>query len=423
MDAHRIAQVERWPIRRHAGLGARPGHAERQHERQQQARACARAAAALLLLACLPGGGDAPRADALDAATVTRPGEVLFIREARLAELRALAPEQRFALCGVEVEQWRTHRALTRLESPTDYGSDLRAEPYAHTVMRAAAAAWGNDDAEARRALIDLLDRWARGRALTKFDRRNESNFYAVERSLLPTLVAWGLVRDTPDVPPGDAERIASWLARVVHVRDRDTAIAEIDDTWPNNHTYLTASVDMAWGALVGDDARFRNGIVAYRLAMEQLRADGSLPRETERGARALWYQRHAIASLVAIAEMAATQGYDLYAVDNDGRDIHLAIRFLLAAVEDQMLVWPYARANVNPGPFLNWRAQDLGFMVRRGHGRHYMAWAEPYMRRFPDRPETATLRRMLAELDPEFRPMTDDYSGGDTTCFFAPAP
>jgi poly(beta-D-mannuronate) lyase len=330
-----------------------------------------------------------------------------------------MSAEERAALCGVEVTRWRSHRAVTSVDSPTEYGMDLRAEPFAHTVMRAAAASWGNDDAEARQALVALLNRWARGRALTRFDRSNSSNFYAVERALLPTLVAWGLVRDMAELPEVERRRINAWLERLLRVRDRDGPLLG-EGSAPNTHTYLAASVDMAWGALVGDHARFRNGIAAYALAMRQLRADGSLPRETERGARALWYQRHAIASLVAIAEMAATQGYDLYGLAVDGRDLHLAIRFLLAAVEDQTLVWPYARANVNPGPFLNWRSQEMGFMVHRGHGRHYMAWAEPYMRRFPDRQEAQQLRRMLEQFDPDFRPMVDDYSGGDTTCFFA---
>ena len=66
-----------------------------------------------------------------------------------------------------------------------------------------------------------------------------------------------------------------------------------------NNHRYLSDSVDMAWGALRGDDALFRQGIASFLLALAQMRADGSLPLETARGARALWYQRHAIASLV----------------------------------------------------------------------------------------------------------------------------
>jgi poly(beta-D-mannuronate) lyase len=138
------------------------------------------------------------------------------------------------------------------------------------------------------------------------------------------------------------------------------------------------------------------------------------------RGARALWYQRHAIASLVAIAEMAAAQGYDLYAVEGGGgRSLHRAIRFLLDGIDDQTLVWPYAEANESPGPFENYRVQDLSFMAPRGHGRHYMAWAEAYVARFPDRAEARDLRRQLDAFEPDHRPMIDEYSGGNMSCFF----
>ena len=51
------------------------------------------------------------------------------------------------------------------------------------------------------------------------------------------------------------------------------------------------------------------------------------------------------------------------------------------------------------------------------------MAWAELYRRALPGpRPESRRLLALLARTDPGFRPMIDDYSGGDTTCFFAPA-
>jgi poly(beta-D-mannuronate) lyase len=176
----------------------------------------------------------------------------------------------------------------------------------------------------------------------------------------------------------------------------------------------------MAWGALTGDDRAFQEGIDAYRRALADMRPDGSLPLETRRGARALWYQRHALASLVTIAEMAAVQGQDLYGLEVDGRTIHTAVRFLLDAVDDPRRVWRYAAANERPGPEGDPRRQDLGFLARRGHGRHYMAWAEMYLARFPDRPESRRLLALLARADPSFRPMIDDYSGGDATCFFA---
>ena len=147
---------------------------------------------------------------------------------------------------------------------------------------------------------------------------------------------------------------------------------------------------------------------------------DGSLPLETARGARALWYQRHAIASLVAIAEMAAVQGYDLYAISLDGRSLHQAIDFLARALADPSLVLPYAHANHQPGQYANYLVQDLSFMARRGHERHYMAWLEPYRARFPERAATRSLVQLLGEFDPQPRPMVDEFSGGNMSCFFA---
>ena len=63
---------------------------------------------------------------------------------------------------------------------------------------------------------------------------------------------------------------------------------------------------------------------------------------------------------------------------------------------------------------------QDLSFLQRRGHHRNYMAWAEIYAARFPERAESARLLGLAREADPDFRPMIDDYSGGNTTCLFA---
>ena len=64
--------------------------------------------------------------------------------------------------------------------------------------------------------------------------------------------------------------------------------------------------------------------------------------------------------------------------------------------------------------------SQDLSFLFRRGHGRHYMAWVEIYLARFPERPESRRLLAVLARTEPSFRPMLDEYAGGDTTCLFA---
>ena len=299
----------------------------------------------------------------------------------------------------------------------TDEGdADTASQPFALAVMSDAGAGLAGDQA-ATASLIRLLDRWARANALWGGDRRALNRNYALDRTLLPTIVAFAIVRGQPELQPAAQARIEGWLDRLVRSRLRPPADSV---TQRNNHHYLRGSVDMAWGALTGDDRRFQAGIDAYRDALADMRPDGSLPLETERGARALWYQRHAIASLVVIAEIAANQGLDLYGLQTDGRDLHGAIRFLLDAIEEPAKVLPYAAANSNPGTDSGPGDQDLSFLDQRGHDRHYMAWVEIYAARFPDRPESKRLLALLARTDPDFRPMIDDYSGGATTCFFA---
>jgi poly(beta-D-mannuronate) lyase len=176
----------------------------------------------------------------------------------------------------------------------------------------------------------------------------------------------------------------------------------------------------MAVGALTGDDGAFALGLSTFRQALARMRPDGSLPAETARGARALWYQRQAIASLVAIAELAAMQGYDLWSLEVEGRSLHAAIRFLLDAIDDPARVLAYAAENRSPGPSADWRRQDLSFLERRGHGRHYMAWVEAYRARFPTRPETARLEALLFRGgDP--RPLVDEFAGGNLSCLRGP--
>lgn len=352
---------------------------------------------------------------------VNQPGRVLFDTEARRRYLLTLGPEQRTTLCGEPRSRWPSHPVVKLVRARDDGGPDERSEPFAWTVMNVAAVAYGHDDAAARRSLVRLLDRWARSGGLARLEEDEVNAYYAVDRSLLPTLVAWSLVRKAPDVDEDRAKRIDRWLRRVARLRgDLRPRSSEGDVTRRNNHRYLSASVSMAWGALTGEDSYFREGPDALQEALADMRPDGSLPLETERGARALWYQRHAIASLVTIAEIGAAQGYDLYALEENGRSLHGAVRFLLDAIDDPGLVAPYATADHKAGTAQDPEDQDLSFLAPRGHGRHYMAWAELYMARFPEREESRRLLALLQRGGADFRPMIDDYSGGNTSCFAA---
>ncbi len=363
-----------------------------------------------------------PSAAAAGDPVLARPGEVLFVREERRRALAAMASDQRERLCRAPVRKWRSTKAVTTIRATPGYGGDNRTERFAMTVMQAGATAFGLGDGKATAFVARLLDRWAKGRAMTKLeDPGDAASYYVVERTLLPTIVTyWLTVRGNPEIPPKRRLRIERWLEGLVErSRQRRLALSSAEVSARNNHAYLAGGVLMAWGGLTGDPGLVETALEIYRRAIADMRADGSFPLETMRGARALWYQRHAVASLVTIAEMAAVQGIDLYGYRVDGRDIHRAVGFLLDAVDDPRKVWRYAEANINPGPARDYRRQDLGFLRRRAHDRHYMAWAEIYMARFPAREESRRLAGLLAEAQPDFRPMIDEYSGGNTSCFF----
>lgn len=414
-----------WPARRRvAGMAAIPAGLEAAAvalairlvtlAQGQGPRLAALALVAVVAAACTPPEA-APR--------LPRPGEVLFVRAERRAALQR-TPAARAAWCastavpGLAFLAEPPVAALAELED----APDAAAEPFARALMVAAAAGFGSDDPAARRTTADLLARWAEAGALAGAPPDSTNQRYALDRALLPTIAALWLVGDDRSaLPPMRRAAVTSWLGRLIAARDSALAQAARPATTDrNNHRYLRASVDMAWGALTGDATAFAAGPAAFRQALASMRADGSLPLETRRGARALWYQRHALASLIAIAEMAAVQEINLYGLAPDGRSLHRGVRFLLDGIADPRRVWHYARANDNPGPESDpWR-QDLRFLEPRGHGRHYMAWAEPYLARFPDRPESRRLRALVLRPDGAPRPLIDDYSGGNTTCFYA---
>ena len=115
------------------------------------------------------------------------------------------------------------------------------------------------------------------------------------------------------------------------------------------------------------------------------------------RGACALKYQDTVLLNLMFIAELAAMQGYDAYALSVDGKTLHTAVKFLLDAVDDPSVVLQYAYQdpanciNEPPLPTIGLRT-----VVEAARRDQYTAWLEPYIARFPDHPNSARLRNLL---------------------------
>lgn len=320
--------------------------------------------------------------------------------------------------------------------APNQYGSDARGRALSYAVMTRAAAWVGAQDVEAAHEAIEVLDHWARSQALTVLhettDGRNTKSIYALKVVLMGVIPSWAaLAPFAQESAPDKKRRIDHWLDHLVQKANVPTGgRASRSRTFDcanngglphspvsncNNHRYLRDAVAMAWGAYTDNDVLFHQGLARYGVALQQMRPDGSLPLETMRGARALWYQRHALASLSVMAEMAAVQGHNLYGRQYKGRSLATGIDFLTQALRDESQVQPYAQTNAIPGPNMDWQQQDKGFLRERAM-RHYMAWTQ-FASTDPDVSKAATTLTPLIVVDGA---MIDEYSGGNISCYKA---
>ena len=312
-----------------------------------------------------------------------------------------------------------------KLQGAESYGSDRSAEPFVLAIMQADAAWRGSADRAVADGAIKALARWADADALEDIeevgeDRSNTNSIYSLRRALIPLLAAWADLAAV--APQPERDKVDHWLDRLMQLEDTDTggrkgrggpgAVSN-----RNNHAYMRATVDALWAVAAHDKGRAAKAADVVRSALAGMRPDGSLPLETARGARALWYQRHALASLVYIADLLQPLGYDLWAPRPDGHSLHDAVAFLAAASVDPSLVAPYAAADRNPKPGTDPSTQDLGFLEPRPHGRHYMAWFELYRARFPDSDITTRMARLIRPSLEAARPLIDELVGGNTSC------
>lgn len=366
--------------------------------------------------------------------TVQKPGRVLVnhvARQAELARLGLAAPH----LCQRDLPHHQLpDEPLESLIGRLGYGgNDKRVTPFDWTMIISGADAYGTGSMRALDRFMNTVRVWAQAEAMTKLEDTvagsNTAVTFGLKRTLVSLIPNWALVRTNPQVKPTDRKLVDTWIAHVVALADTNTGgrnrnkrvvncPANQDTRNCNNHRYLRDTVNIMWGALDADNNRYRKGIERYQVALRQMRADGSLPLETARGARALWYQNYAISMLVTIAETATQQGHDLYALKIEGRSLHHAIAFLIKAIAQPKIVFAYARANRNPGPAHDWREQDLRFTEPRGRW-HHMAWTETYMARFPNHANTRHIRKQLPWLI-EDRPLLSRIAGGNTSCMFA---
>ena len=344
-------------------------------------------------------------------------GTTLFDVEARRAALQTPAMKSVRANClAVDRKpEWVSLEPVLALSPTEGYGTDRAANDVSIATMVLSGRALAGDQ-KSETDLVAILSKWSAAGAFLG-SKEDHDPYYAMKRVLLPLIVGFEVVE--AKMPDADKARTKAWL---------DTLVRKIDKTFDgdvdfNNHRYLADSVLTLWGSYIGDAELIEKGHGRLLTALADMRADGSLPLETRRGSRALWYSRQSLSSFTLISELASRRGEDFYRLSKDGKSLDLMLGFFLNGLVSPSIVNGYSAQNYIPGPDADYRSMDLGFLSSRGNGRNYMAWSEAILARFGSDTANSLAHRRLAQLIAKGagneRPLIDEFIGGNATCFW----
>lgn len=291
-------------------------------------------------------------------------------------------------------------RSFAAVKGGGDTNNDAR--DMARALNLSAYVVLYQNDAARARADVAVLRRHADANAWIVANP-SWTNAAGVINTMGALLPAWHILRQTDAPTPEDRAAIEGWLRR----------LAAQGDAHPgdNNTGSARAAADMMLGLMLGDDGRYRKGVAGFNAQLAAMRPDGSFPLETDRGRGALQNQSRNVAFLIYAAEIAASQGQNLYGARVDGRGIDDAIRFLLAAADDNARVDGYAAANRNPPKTAPDFAPGAQLDPFDSTAR---AWAMLYTQRFPRSELSADIRAHVTIG----RRVSSDTVGGNVTCY-----
>jgi len=220
--------------------------------------------------------------------------------------------------------------------------------------------------ATAAECAAQWLDRFAADGVLTGSMSSNQADY--VQGWMLGAFAVASLkIRPAGHaIDPAVRAQVKGWLTQVADdTRRYYDARAEKTDA-RNNHRYWAGFAVMAAGIAADRRDLFDWGVRSFEIGADQITADGALPLEMARRSRALHYHLFAAAPLVAMAELAAANGVDLYS-----RNDHALARLVDRAVAGISAPdWFAAKAGVAQEP-IELNADDI-------------AWAAPFAHRFP---------------------------------------
>lgn len=152
------------------------------------------------------------------------------------------------------------------------------------------------------------------------------------QATVLITSIVTATATIAEELTPEDRAAIGPWLAGLVK---------EVGNSrWrhrSDNKYYFQMYLAMVWGLMVGDDPLVQDAIERYKLAIHDMRPDGSWPIDSQRSGYGIKYGSDSTGYLVAMAALIQSNaGQNLFAYSADEkRSVRTAFSFMVSAFKD----------------------------------------------------------------------------------------
>ena len=186
-------------------------------------------------------------------------------------------------------------------------------------------------DPVAKQLLHDAVLQWAKGNGLAKgihVSWGHKPVDYQMMTAIMSILVATADVSDT--FSPAERAVIGPWLNGLVaqsaasYWKDRE-----------DDKAFMKTDIALLWGIMIGDNKPIQDAITNYKLAIHDMRPDGSWPIDSQRGGMGLGYDILSTAQLIMIATLLKNaEGVDLFDYAVDGRSLHNAVDWVVAGIK-----------------------------------------------------------------------------------------
>ena len=285
-------------------------------------------------------------------------------------------------------------RPVLKVKAPSGYGLDDRFD-HALGKFEDFSFPCSGGNIEACKNVIKVLLEWAKSNAAQRTgpsdgEGRHWNDTLTVNLYIAsPMMAAYSFAKQILYIPEAEDAIIKNWFKKIVkrnkhlmykYSNYKSGSGASGVPKRAHNHALSSAMSHMQLGILISDDNLFRTAFRNYEAAIKYQRKDGSMPIETRRGGRAMFYQGRAMNALSVIAIIAENQGYNIWDYEYKGKNFHNIVKFFIDFTENNEIVFKYAKSMKHPGPAKNYKKQDLNSRSSSNWG-----WLYAYATRFPD--------------------------------------